>query len=165
MDWKRVEEIEARVSAATEGPWLWDVPRRDGRYGEVGALRSMLPATVCEFGEENCSDDCREGTLPSKEDRDFMAHARSDVPWLIERLREMQRERDALALRVNRLENAAGEVQDRLVTVVEGFGQSSDPVMWMRDTCTRSQILAVAVDLNHALSIDRLPSEEKPADG
>ena len=62
---KRLDEIEARANAATEGPWNVFVGRIDhpGR-----SLVAVAYDVVCD------------------EDADFIAHARTDVPALVEAL-------------------------------------------------------------------------------
>ena len=76
----RLDEIKARADAATEGPWVRDMhsPDMSGRSGwyirgprKLG-LRSMV---------------LNSRMLPG--DAEFIEHAREDVPWLIERIGEL----------------------------------------------------------------------------
>ena len=76
----RLDEIKARCAAATEGPWVRDMhsPDMSGRSGwyirgprKLG-LRSMV---------------LNSRMLPG--DAEFIEHAREDVPWLIERIGEL----------------------------------------------------------------------------
>ena len=76
----RLDEIKARADAATEGPWVRDMhsPDMSGRSGwyirgprKLG-LRSMV---------------LNSRMLPG--DAEFIEHAREDVPWLVERVREL----------------------------------------------------------------------------
>ena len=76
----RLEEIKARADAATEGPWVRDMhsPDMSGRSGwyirgprKLG-LRSMVLNSRMLSG-----------------DAEFIDHAREDVPWLIERIGEL----------------------------------------------------------------------------
>jgi len=63
----RLNEIEARANAATEGPWA-----ASSGYVESGT------ATIVE-----CSD-----PLPFDQvNAEFIAHARTDVPWLLEKVK------------------------------------------------------------------------------
>ena len=76
----RLDKIKARADAATEGPWVRDMhsPDMSGRSGwyirgprKLG-LRSMV---------------LNSRMLPG--DAEFIEHAREDVPWLIERIGEL----------------------------------------------------------------------------
>lgn len=76
----RLDEIKARADAATEGPWVRDMhsPDMSGRSGwyirgprKLG-LRSMV---------------LNSRMLPG--DAEFIEHAREDVPWLLERIGEL----------------------------------------------------------------------------
>ena len=76
----RLDEIKARADAATEGPWVRDMhsPDMSGRSGwyirgprKLG-LRSMV---------------LNSRMLPG--DAEFIEHAREDVPWLVERIGEL----------------------------------------------------------------------------
>ena len=76
----RLDEIKARADAATDGPWVRDMhsPDMSGRSGwyirgprKLG-LRSMV---------------LNSRMLPG--DAEFIEHAREDVPWLIERIGEL----------------------------------------------------------------------------
>ena len=73
----RLAEIEARIEAATEGPWTvlpdsadWDVPILDA----AGSFICCSP-----------DDGVRGGHLA--QDAAFIAHARTDVPWLVEQVK------------------------------------------------------------------------------
>lgn len=67
----RLDEIEARANAATEGPWFVsdDAVWVDRGEGNADGITGPL-APWC-FGEA-----------------DFIAHSRTDVPWLIEQVRK-----------------------------------------------------------------------------
>ena len=76
----RLDEIKARADAATEGPWVRDMhsPDMSGRSGwyirgprKLG-LRSMVLNSRMLSG-----------------DAEFIEHAREDVPWLLERIGEL----------------------------------------------------------------------------
>ena len=68
----RLNEIEARANAATEGPWF---PNRYSDDWEVcGELDDNgNPALVASEAVET--------------DAEFIAHARTDVPWLLEQVK------------------------------------------------------------------------------
>jgi hypothetical protein len=95
-----IEEIEKRAGAATDGPWI---------YG------SLLEVDVCvdsdATGERVCTtmSDARQADAEPIEiaqadvNAEFIAHARTDVPALIVRVRELERERETLIEQVNDL--------------------------------------------------------------
>lgn len=89
-----LDEIERRANSATPGPW--EGKRNGGMYA-----RDREP--VFETGCGCCSD-------PDLTDENsaFIAHARTDVPALIARVRELETQ-----LRIER-ENVA-ELEERLV--------------------------------------------------
>jgi hypothetical protein len=71
----RSEQIAARVAAATPGPWGF------GCYGKSWAVfqhdetnRPKVFGWTPDAGS----------LMPSEADAEFIAHARSDVPWLLE---------------------------------------------------------------------------------
>ena len=70
----RLDEIKARAEAATQGPWSFDwsegeVPVFYGQTTKISGTFSVEANTI--------------------EDAEFIAAAREDVPWLIERVREL----------------------------------------------------------------------------
>ena len=71
----KLDAIAARADAATEGPWSASVI--DGT-GDVYGPDGMGVAYDCEGG---CA---------SEEDAEFIAHARSDVPALVEEVRRLR---------------------------------------------------------------------------
>ena len=72
---ERLAEIEARANAATPGPWQIGVSI-DRTYGSwpVFRLLDMVGPTAAE----------------EKADAVFIENARSDIPWLIARVRELE---------------------------------------------------------------------------
>lgn len=85
---ERLAEIEARVNAATDGPWR--VRGRDERHGPphvVAGTPSALRATVADY-KTNVAD------YTFQTDAEFIAHAREDIPWLLAQLASV---REALA--------------------------------------------------------------------
>lgn len=81
MNWKRLEEIEARAANATEGPWDGSVDRFVGYKTPQGGSGG-----ICEI-----KTDIRRNLQQAHFDGDFIANARDDIPWLCERLREAER--------------------------------------------------------------------------
>jgi hypothetical protein len=76
----QLDEIEARANAATEGPWeaaVYEYGMQDGR------IRVTSPS---DSGLYNLAED----VLPA--DAAFIAHARTDIPALLDTVREQQEE-------------------------------------------------------------------------
>jgi hypothetical protein len=77
---ERLAEIEARVEAATEGPWKQgnDAPRSS--FGVWSGPLGLV-----------CSTDSSSSDAPQAQaNASFLAHARSDIPWLLERVKELR---------------------------------------------------------------------------
>lgn len=74
---KRLTEIQARIEAATDGPWDrwagWD--DRDNSVASGGREDAPTVADV----------------IPEKDDADFIAHAREDVPALLAEVHRLKR--------------------------------------------------------------------------
>lgn len=84
MDEKRIAEIKARAEAATPAPWKM-VPR---------AALPFLPTRdhVADVDGHEVQP-ARDGILGDQTaDADFIAHAREDVPFLLEQLERAQRD-------------------------------------------------------------------------
>ena len=73
----RLNEIEARANAATEGPW-----ETEHHYNRLTGehVVSEIPRVAECMGNGD-------GGLDYKEDAEFIAHARTDVPALVAALR------------------------------------------------------------------------------
>lgn len=85
----RIEEIGARAEAATKGPWEVSIDYSGPESGscETGYARVFGPG----------ADEIVEYT--HREDCEFIAHARADVPWLLDQLAE----KDAELARLTRI--------------------------------------------------------------
>lgn len=79
--------ITARLNAATQGPWHWDDDRwlMTGNYGVVVGVTGPLQGP----GE---ADSVNIGTA----DAEFIAHAPEDIRYLLERVGELEAQRDAV---------------------------------------------------------------------
>ena len=66
----RIQEIKAREQAATPGEW-----QASGAKNDILTMNLDIIACFCDR-EDDYGADC-----------DFIAHARSDVPWLLEKLK------------------------------------------------------------------------------
>jgi hypothetical protein len=76
----RLDEIEARAEAASNGPWWFD--GRDIFHkpsdSNLDAIVIPLPLTW------------HETQAVARADAEFVAHARDDIPWLIARVRALE---------------------------------------------------------------------------
>ena len=93
----RRAQIEARLEAATPGPW------RVNRYDHGGGR-----AHIEEPRRTLIADFYREG------DREMLAHAPADLRWLLDALSAAEAERDALAATVGRVRALADEWEKNL---------------------------------------------------
>jgi hypothetical protein len=98
----RIEEIKARVAAASPGPWEWadwntdDGPERD----TLQYVRPLLedekafwgrPGSRWEHGRVIGITGCRDCAGDTTEsDKEFLAHAREDIPWLLAQLSDLK---------------------------------------------------------------------------
>lgn len=84
-----LDAIQARVDAATEGPWGMAVSE-DRKW----ALVLVNPGTEAEFRVARTADD---------DDANFIAHARMDVPALLAYARDLEARLEAGRARVGEL--------------------------------------------------------------
>ena len=80
----RLDEIEARANAATKGPWV---------YGGKNRINTpTIDVDEADWGGEDLSGYAIHAQQDTGAwryaDAEFMAHAREDVPWLIEQVRK-----------------------------------------------------------------------------
>lgn len=89
--------IRERAEKATPGPWGWsDAKVRDGKYVFV-PQGSYLAGTLIMFGDtyEN-----------GEQDADFIAHAREDIPRLLDALEAAFAEIERLQRKLNAMDDA-----------------------------------------------------------
>lgn len=94
----RLEEIKQRYEKATPEPWVWnecDQMVRPYCY-EADDNTERLPTKVeIEKGEYFSAEEIIETDSgvygPQKPDREFIAHSRVDIPWLVEKLETARR--------------------------------------------------------------------------
>ena len=80
MDDKQLKEIEERCNAATLGPWISCVEGRDHDSGS----NFIMTGSRSTRGEDI------ELTGATIADQDFIAHARQDIPQLVEEIRRLK---------------------------------------------------------------------------
>ena len=81
----RLNEIEARANAATEGPWEWEGDAKaEWEIGANSLVPSRRPDDPVLYGY---GYDASGIEVKSPADAEFIAHARTDVPALVAALR------------------------------------------------------------------------------
>lgn len=105
MDEETLRDIEKRANAATPG--LWEVEGYEGEYGMVYGVLHRPPDAKWPVDVVPCGEG--PGTYGAeRDDAEFIAHAREDVPALIAEVRRLlwrvrdlqtQREQDLAARR------------------------------------------------------------------
>lgn len=69
-----IEDIEARLTAASPGPWFW-------RYGHLVHQREVRVLDTIAEGGDHMGDDA---IHISDENAEFIAHAREDIEYLVD---------------------------------------------------------------------------------
>jgi len=154
-----LNEIEARANAATPGPWYVYENDPPLEYWVVSAD----PNAPC--GREVFDDGSAAGEYGAScsiADRDFLVAARTDVPALIARVRELETERDAYARSHAILRAIHGALTDALPNTPIPALDSFDVVEIMRNiVAERDQALEDYQDLGRVMheECSRLESE------
>lgn len=89
---QRIAEIKERVASTTAGPWITH-PTPNGQDGWPTC--TVIACTA--RGKGNAVYATPQGGSFPGADKDFIAHARQDIPWLVEQLEELERESNTLA--------------------------------------------------------------------
>lgn len=85
MTEEKLQEIEARANAATPGPWEY-IPDDIGGYMVSNCKECQSIVASADY-DWLCS---KEYLSVSYDDADFIAHAREDIPALIEEVRRLR---------------------------------------------------------------------------
>ena len=112
--------IEARAKAATPGPWGWYDPPGAG-YGpqiESEEQHARWGGMACVLVTAEVCSACRERGAPclsgKQEDKDFIAHAREDIPALIAEVRRLREEKEGLYKLLKHETRAVQSMEDEL---------------------------------------------------
>lgn len=81
----RLDEIERRANAATPGPW-WGREDQNGEGKWFRSVASGVPGNATRVVPA-----AGNGGVRSSEDHAFILHARTDIPYLVARVRELER--------------------------------------------------------------------------
>ena len=95
----RAALIATRAEAATKGPWSWwNLEGVDQGWDDNGPnLDGPADSVIGGWGHDAW------GVNVLAEDADFIAHARDDIPWLLERLADAERQLERQAETVTTL--------------------------------------------------------------
>lgn len=90
----RLDEIEARANAATEGPWEWEgEAKAEWEIGANSLVPSRRPDDPVLYGY---GYDASGIEVKTPADAEFIAHARTDVPWLLEQVERRDKALEAV---------------------------------------------------------------------
>ncbi|AYN55823.1 hypothetical protein PP635_gp44 [Arthrobacter phage Auxilium] len=98
----RLDVIQDRVDAATEGPWMWGPETSE--WGDCGPnLETVKRGPVYSDGSQGAEEQIigswghdANGISVATNDAEFIAHAREDVPFLLDLTRKQQAAMDAV---------------------------------------------------------------------
>ena len=80
----RLDKIEARANAATEGPWEWEgEAKAEWEIGANSLVPSRRPDDPVLYGY---GYDASGIEVKTPADAEFIAASRTDVPWLLEQV-------------------------------------------------------------------------------
>lgn len=91
-----IDAIRARMEAATPGPWRWDSWRDDlhhliGRGGSPETYEYDVEVIEPEHsGECGCRSACYLSNVVSEADREFIAHARTELPAALDEITRLR---------------------------------------------------------------------------
>lgn len=89
----RLDEIKARAEKATPGPWTWDE-----KHPEALEICCDVPGLGLAVLAQFIGDGCPGSEDAAIEDMIFSAHAREDVPCLLEIVRDLKVALELIAL-------------------------------------------------------------------
>jgi hypothetical protein len=142
-DEARLQEIEARAQAATAGPWAADTtePHDMVVWGAPGTAAPRYEGDdgsplIINIGEPvaRIGDVCG-----SSADTHFIAHARQDIPWLLDRVRSLESRLRAAGEdgeRIRQVFARRPQVSKSELRAPNGFGIASyfeRHALWVRD--------------------------------
>ncbi|WP_434599963.1 hypothetical protein [Bacillus sp. PM43] len=99
----QLEEIRQRADAATEGPWRIGKQSPNG-LNNIGTIGGLLTAQTT-----------------NEDDAKYIAHARQDIPALLDHIAEVEQELREATLSIDRVENLLSKM--RYGTEYEVYGE------------------------------------------
>lgn len=106
----QIAQIRERAEAATAGPWRWDAHPQLG--GRTESLRCGNLSMVVTWNRERQGSEWTYISVDPN-DKDFIAHARTDVPKLCTDLTQALDENEALRAEVERLKRLEWDCLDK----------------------------------------------------
>ena len=158
MSADRLAEIKARADAATKGPWHW-------REGEPTSLVHVTSPRMHPWNILKAPD-----WGPTLADAEFIAAAREDVPWLVERVERLERwKAEALGIIDYRGEQQqrAEDERDNALAEVARLTAERDAlaVMWRTHTDLRPAIEARVAELDAQAKSTTTEADTLPVGG
>jgi hypothetical protein len=86
---KELADIKARVDATTKGPWKSYIEGRDHESGNDFIMTGIIDGGDI-WGKSRGKDFEMSGA--TKADHDFIAHARQDIPKLLDEIQSLKKE-------------------------------------------------------------------------
>jgi hypothetical protein len=115
------EEIRARVEKATPGPWLWDGDDCDETQDEPYIYIPCKDAKV-----KGAITVLFQADWATKEDAEFCAHARADIPYLLTELQALRQENARLK---GALEEIKQETQRQRLPITSAIHEMADAAL------------------------------------
>lgn len=107
LDPARIAAIRARADKATKGPWGWHWEDASLQYlaGPNELEDHVLAVSPCESCQARAEELAKAGrgagcTTGSPNDHEFIAHAREDIPYLLDQIAQQAQEIQELLSRV-----------------------------------------------------------------
>lgn len=91
----KLTEIINRSIKATEGPWYWKEHPDNEWNNEMPWIVNELGQKIMDFGDAEQFYPVQ-GMPPNEEDVQFIIHAREDIPFLLEYIKQQQQEIERL---------------------------------------------------------------------
>lgn len=161
---ERLGEIERRANAATAGPWFNDVLTDHvlGTQAPNGESHIVLSGTVDEDDIRDWGEDGKYCTFDTPATKEFVSHARTDVPDLVAEVRRLHSENSEL----RRLRAAVGHMQQEINTLRSREMDVDDIADYSEDRAKlkaeNEQLKLAKMELVEALKVSRQFVDHSP---
>ena len=126
----RLQEIRERAEKATPGPWAcWDGwgPISGGYLEGLMAMARIGPSGGRSQEVLSASDETQRDIYAKREDAEFIAASREDIPYLLQLVTEQQREIDRVRRTLSTLVGGMCEHKESCKYPNSKCGQTGDP--------------------------------------